>query len=313
MATTNLLTINRDGLSERKREANRRNAQLSTGPTTERGKSISRLNAFKHGLLARTVPLPTSIYFGGEEEKGFTEARDSLYADYRPKGKIEEILVERIAGIYLRLSRLHRYENAKAIIAAQEEAQVLAAAGGSAADEVAALDEDIAESKHLDYLTDLHNRFRKALSNGPIPAELMEELHACVPPQHYLLLHKLRARITNLVSSNDDDNDTLGEVEKQEAIMRKVSDSAINMAKHMTLEKMWNRRLSSARFEQRLFPDEGVLRNIVRYESMLDRELHRCVDQLERQQKTRQARARLDSGVVAEGSDTTTGESSPES
>ena len=36
-------------------EANRRNAQKSTGPKTERGKARAKLNAIKHGLTARTI------------------------------------------------------------------------------------------------------------------------------------------------------------------------------------------------------------------------------------------------------------------
>ncbi len=41
--------------STRKMEANRRNAQKSTGPRTARGKRHSRLNALRHGWLAETV------------------------------------------------------------------------------------------------------------------------------------------------------------------------------------------------------------------------------------------------------------------
>jgi hypothetical protein len=33
-------------------DANRRNAQLSTGPTTTKGKGISRANSVRHGLSA---------------------------------------------------------------------------------------------------------------------------------------------------------------------------------------------------------------------------------------------------------------------
>src|SRR5207245_1461052 len=42
-------------ITEKKREANRRNAQLSTGPKTFEGKERVARNALKHGLLARDV------------------------------------------------------------------------------------------------------------------------------------------------------------------------------------------------------------------------------------------------------------------
>ena len=41
--------------SERRIEANRRNALRSTGPKTERGKRTVAGNAIKHGFLAREV------------------------------------------------------------------------------------------------------------------------------------------------------------------------------------------------------------------------------------------------------------------
>ena len=36
-------------------EANRLNAQKSTGPRTDRGKARAKLNAIKHGMTARTI------------------------------------------------------------------------------------------------------------------------------------------------------------------------------------------------------------------------------------------------------------------
>ena len=44
--------------SERQKAANRANALHSTGPKTPEGKAAVRLNAFRHGLLARDVVLP---------------------------------------------------------------------------------------------------------------------------------------------------------------------------------------------------------------------------------------------------------------
>jgi hypothetical protein len=42
-------------ISERRLAANRANAKKSTGPRTQRGKGYSKLNSFKHGLLAKKV------------------------------------------------------------------------------------------------------------------------------------------------------------------------------------------------------------------------------------------------------------------
>jgi hypothetical protein len=42
--------------SDRQREANRRNALLSTGPRSDEGKQRVRRNALKHGLAARRPP-----------------------------------------------------------------------------------------------------------------------------------------------------------------------------------------------------------------------------------------------------------------
>ena len=48
-------------ISTKKRLANRRNAQKSTGPTTDEGKAISRRNALKHGLTGQGVALPDEL------------------------------------------------------------------------------------------------------------------------------------------------------------------------------------------------------------------------------------------------------------
>ena len=58
--------------SEKKAEANRRNALKSTGPKTPEGKDAVRLNALKHGLLSRETLLP------GEDEEALRELGERL-------------------------------------------------------------------------------------------------------------------------------------------------------------------------------------------------------------------------------------------
>jgi hypothetical protein len=96
---------NPDGvvISQRKLEANRRNAQRSTGPRTEEGKSQSRRNALKHGILISAVLITKGS--GAEDCAEFEQLLDSLHRDLAPVGALEEILVEKIAVCWWRQKR----------------------------------------------------------------------------------------------------------------------------------------------------------------------------------------------------------------
>jgi len=95
--------------SAKKAEANRRNAAKSTGPKTARGKSYSRLNALKHGILASQAVL--SAIEGRENRAAFAQTIDGLAADFAPVGTFEQMLVEKIATCFWRFRRLLRFEN----------------------------------------------------------------------------------------------------------------------------------------------------------------------------------------------------------
>ncbi|HLX37167.1 MAG TPA: hypothetical protein VKR29_05175 [Candidatus Binataceae bacterium] len=94
--------------SARKAEANRRNAQQSTGPRTEQGKANSRLNALKHGILASNASI--AVIEGREHREEFGAMVDGLAADFQPVGTFEQLLVEDIAGCFWRKRRLLRFE-----------------------------------------------------------------------------------------------------------------------------------------------------------------------------------------------------------
>ena len=90
--------------SEKKAQANRRNALKSTGPKTPEGRAAVRLNALKHGLLSQVVLLP------GEEEEALRELGERLRDELQPVGELECLLVDRIISAYWRLRRLGRVE-----------------------------------------------------------------------------------------------------------------------------------------------------------------------------------------------------------
>jgi hypothetical protein len=94
--------------SQKKIEANRRNAQRSTGPKTAMGKRAVSRNALKHGLLAREVVITGGD--GKENDEDFETLVNGLWAHYEPVGIVEEMLVEKVATCWWRLARVLRAE-----------------------------------------------------------------------------------------------------------------------------------------------------------------------------------------------------------
>lgn len=94
--------------SEKQKKANIANAKLSTGPVTSAGKSIVGLNAIKHGIFAKDLVIATGD--GREDEKEYRQLLSDLKNQLAPVGRMESLIVEKIAVNYWRLRRLIRYE-----------------------------------------------------------------------------------------------------------------------------------------------------------------------------------------------------------
>src|SRR5207247_125482 len=91
-------------VSQRKRDANRRNAQSSTGPKTQEGKARSRTNATTHGIFCRDICLD------GENENAFIELREEFIHALVPQDIMEMALVDEIVMANWRLRRVRRAE-----------------------------------------------------------------------------------------------------------------------------------------------------------------------------------------------------------
>ena len=91
--------------SFRQIEANRRNAQLSTGPVTEEGKRRSRQNAIRHGLTAETV------IDALEDAEDYAAFEMAVTADHDAQSAVERELVLRLASLLWRLRRATAIES----------------------------------------------------------------------------------------------------------------------------------------------------------------------------------------------------------
>ena len=85
-------------------EANRRNAQKSTGPKTERGKARAKLNAVTHGMTARTI-MPV---LPQEDPKDLEDRIQQAITAMKPRNPLEHDLVCRAVRLAGELDRAER-------------------------------------------------------------------------------------------------------------------------------------------------------------------------------------------------------------
>lgn len=93
-------------LSLQKISANRRNAQLSTGPKTALGKGKSALNAVKHGIFAKELMKNVSA----EELQNFEVLKLGLVESLKPKDAMQAVLCEKISVDIWRLRKVLAFE-----------------------------------------------------------------------------------------------------------------------------------------------------------------------------------------------------------
>ena len=94
-------------ISAKQLQANKENSKKG-GVKTAQGKAITKLNALKHGLLAKEIVI--AVGDGAENPEEFNAILGDLKTQLQPEGTLEEILVEKIAVTYWRLRRAYRYE-----------------------------------------------------------------------------------------------------------------------------------------------------------------------------------------------------------
>jgi len=85
-------------------EANRRNARNSTGPRTDQGKAVSRFNALKTGIDARSHVIP------GEDPNVLETLALDYYERFQPAAPEQRYLVDAIISAEWQLRRLRKTE-----------------------------------------------------------------------------------------------------------------------------------------------------------------------------------------------------------
>ncbi len=280
--------------------ANRRNAQRSTGPTTDAGRAVARLNAVKHGGLS---PLP--VIPNIEKSDEWQAHLAGMITSLSPVGHLETVLAERVALTLWRLQRLARYERE---VTAVGQERVVA---------------DVAERRRLSFsrsqgpdhpddvralLREAQRRLRAIESfyrlpdDTPLTGRQADTiLHAVGEPTEEIdpETFEMPKVVPNDVTWESFDAWTAGRVRQGIAAMAaaegtSADDLLAGAHEHLRIEAV-KLKAESERVEtdldhlrrERLLPDGAVVERIVRYEAHLGRQLAQALHELQRLQAAR--------------------------
>lgn len=304
--------------SPKKIEANRRNALRSTGPKTARGKRAVARNAMTHGLLTRETIIAHGE--GAEDPQEFIQLLSLFYEEYKPVGISEELLVQRIGACYWRLARVLRFEAGETQKRLNGDAKVLAL------QEMAEVNSDISilEYQQLDGREarekepsreewfKVKQRQQSSLLTHHIGIKYVRDVlvntKAEIQEKGNLSLKSCR----QLMSTSGLSNRSLGaacmaltenkaemcdstredKTEQTKAAERKVAIDLLDERLEL-VEPLLDLAIKNipveiyARVKSLALPDEAATDKLLRYETHLERQLYRAMDQLERLQRRR--------------------------
>ena len=157
-------------VSQKRIEANRRNAQKSTGPRTAEGKARSSLNATTHGLSSFSQsPLDPACLLHMEDKAQFLGLLNEYIATYRPQHRDELDLLTEAVYAKWRQQRLWLAETNQIEVAIAQNENDLRRALPTATT-TAQLANGIAKSEqilklYLRYDAQLHRHYRNCLKD----------------------------------------------------------------------------------------------------------------------------------------------------
>jgi hypothetical protein len=275
-------------------EANRRNAQKSTGPKTVNGKVASKLNALKHGLLAKTV-----VVHGHklkESTNEFKKLCHAFYLDFAPVGPMEETLVDQIVQAAWRLRRVRAAESGEIALSVDTGwwnreknnplRMILNMPQMPFSDPlVTQLKNSVWGCKYLRHC--LNSVHQSVEQNQELTEVALKDFKTALRDQPDAMVKKmdeLRAWfVTNPEKLEQEALRTRHKEEVLKFLNRKISDIDYWMDRREQRENAEEQARQSAA----MLPSAETLDKILRYETALERQLFRAMNQLERLQRRR--------------------------
>ncbi len=274
-------------ISEKKIEANRRNARQSTGPKTDAGKHASRLNAVTHGLLANAVAITAGDY--QEDEQEFAQLLEELREQFTPVAVAEDLEVQKIALCYWRKMRAVRYEHGairKRTGDLREREEVSREL--SFASDLHCGSNLERSSRGIQYLIDYLEYVKQEVLDGTVSGESQEWLEQKFPDEFAPPDETEGAEetVAGPAASKDYRRQMVDQIDEK---LRRLSPLREKVAEieELNLE---------SKIRAAALPGPGVVDKLIRYETSNDRALDRAFNRLEGMQ----ARRRKQGGAPAD-------------
>jgi len=280
-------------VTPKKLAANRRNAQRSTGPKTPAGRAVSKLNALKHGILS------TQVLVRGRNIKESRRELDRLHERFRvelnPVGPVEEMLVDQIVTAHWRLRRALTAESGEIALSVDGGEWERKGSHNKFTVMLWELEDDPTLAMRNSAFGNLFMRrqLRAVRESVEAAGELTEAAVQSVifRGKPYRLTRELED--LRLKSQQNPDGLPAMEVraKQKEQVLAYLNReiSAISWKETQCEER--EELEEQARQAAAVLPAEATLDKILRYETALERQLYRAMNQPERLQRRRQGEA----------------------
>ena len=278
-------------VAAKKRSGHRRTASGGTGPLRLAGKAASRMNAVKHGILSAEVVVRGLRIQEREDE--FKALRARFRESLAPEGPVEEMLVERIVTMQWRLRR---------VLLAETGEIALSVDGGRWKREsrepisvMTFLDDlhDVAEemtksSQGLQYLRHVLEKVREGVQrDGELTETMCEWVLQRFAGRPNSLIQALAGYRERFVANADGLSGEESKGNHQRAVLGFIELELESYAELRRLREEREDKEEMARQAANILPETAVLEKILRYETALDRQMYRAMNQLERLQRRR--------------------------
>jgi hypothetical protein len=278
-------------ISPKQLEANRRNAQKSTGPLTRSGRAVCRMNALKHGIFSKEV-----LVAGGnfkEDSQALSALHERFWLDLNPVGPVEEMLVDQIVTTHWRLRRALKAESGEIALSVggiqrkrNASTDALALSWCSSPDPISALEESVDGLCVLQFMLD---QLRAGVEReGELTQASIQALVQKLGGQS----NRLTSRMEQARSRFNENPDGLtGDALRERKMARTLAflneEGRKVELKRRTIEKQ-EASEEEARRAAAVLPARPVVEKILYYQEKLERQLSRAMADLERLQRRRQ-------------------------